>query len=364
MKACRHVAHTLGQVVPVQVVHTSHRGPAERRTRGLIPRVLRTASLACLAAGALLAHPAMAQPAAYPSKPIRVLVPFPPGGAADVLARGIGQKLTEAWGVAVTVDNRSGAGGTVGMEVGRQMPADGYNFILMSNSLAVSQVLYAKLPYDIQKDFVPVNLLADSPVVIAANPRAGVSSMVELLNKAKQEPGKLTYGSCGVGTAHHLAMEIFKARSGASVLHVPYRGCAPAVTDAVGGQVDIIVSSAPLILPHAAAGRLRTIAVTNAERATSAPSIPTVAESAIPALKTVIVGNWYGFMAPVGTPPDIVAKFDAETRRIMQMPDVLKRLSAAGIELRLGSGKDLAQVLDSDLRQFKQVVDSAQIKPE
>jgi tripartite-type tricarboxylate transporter receptor subunit TctC len=314
--------------------------------------------------GILSAQPATAQTASYPSKPLHVLVPFPAGGAADVLARVIGERLAESWRVPVLVENRSGAGGTIGMAAARQMPSDGYNFSLMSNSIAVSQVLYPKLPYDIQKDFLPVYLIGDSPIVIAAHPRTGITSIAHLLREAKQKPGKMSYASCGVGTAHHLAMEVFKARSGVSILHVPYRGCAPAVSDAAGGQVDLVVSSAPSILPYASTGRLLAVAVTNARRATSAPSIPTVAESGIPELKSFVIGNWYGFMAPLGTPPELIAKFDAETRGTLQTPEVQKKLSAAGIEVRLGTAKDLAAALDADLRQFRQVVESAQIKPE
>jgi tripartite-type tricarboxylate transporter receptor subunit TctC len=308
--------------------------------------------------GILSAQPATAQTASYPSKPLHVLVPFPAGGAADVLARVIGERLAESWRVPVLVENRSGAGGTIGMAAARQMPSDGYNFSLMSNSIAVSQVLYPKLPYDIQKDFLPVYLIGDSPIVIAAHPRTGITSIAHLLREAKQKPGKMSYASCGVGTAHHLAMEVFKARSGVSILHVPYRGCAPAVSDAAGGQVDLVVSSAPSILPYASTGRLLAVAVTNA------PSIPTVAESGIPELKSFVIGNWYGFMAPLGTPPELIAKFDAETRGTLQTPEVQKKLSAAGIEVRLGTAKDLAAALDADLRQFRQVVESAQIKPE
>ena len=320
--------------------------------------------VACMFIGILSAQPAAAQTAGYPSRPLHVLVPFPAGGAADVLARLIGEKLAESWRVPVLVENRSGAGGTIGMAAARQMPSDGYNFSLMSNSIAVSQALYSKLPYDIQKDFLPVYLIGDSPIVIAAHPRTGITSIAHLLTEAKREPGRMSYASCGVGTAHHLAMEIFKARSGASILHVPYRGCAPAVSDAAGGQVDLVVSSAPSILPYASTGRLRAVAVTNARRAASAPSIPTVAESGIPELKSYVIGNWYGFMAPLGTPAELIAKFDAETRATLQTPEVQKKLSAAGIEVRLGTAKDLAAALDADIRQFRQVVLSAQIKPE
>jgi tripartite-type tricarboxylate transporter receptor subunit TctC len=187
--------------------------------------------------------------------------------------------------------------------------------------------------------------------------------------KAAKLPGETTFYALrhthiSLALLAGVNMEVFKARSGVSILHVPYRGCAPAVSDAAGGQVDLVVSSAPSILPYASTGRLLAVAVTNARRATSAPSIPTVAESGIPELKSFVIGNWYGFMAPLGTPPELIAKFDAETRGTLQTPEVQKKLSAAGIEVRLGTAKDLAAALDADIRQFRQVVESAQIKPE
>ncbi len=328
-----------------------------------LSNLIRAAIAAALIA--MLLGGAQAQTAAgYPAKPIRILVPFTTAGTADTLARLIGQQLTEAWGQQVIVENRGGAGGTIGMDAAKRMPADGYNFVLISNSQAVSHVLYPKLGYDITKDFVPVDLIASSPMIIAAHPRVAAKNLRELIAGMHREPGKLSYGSCGVGTAHHLAMEMLKFQTRSFVVHLPYRGCGPAVVDAVSGQSDLVVASSPAVLPHVRQGKLRALAVTNSKRTPSAPDIPTVAESGMPELKAFDVDNWYGFMAPLGTPRDIVAKFDAEVRRIMAVPEVLQKLSGAGIDARLGGAQDLMAALDADIRQFKQGVAFANIKPE
>jgi len=320
----------------------------------------------CVIASTVLALPAAGVQAqsGYPNKPLHVLVPFTASGTADTLARVLGQKLTESWGQQVIVENRAGAGGTIGMDAAKRMPNDGYNFVLISNSQAVSQVLYAKLNHDMMKDFAPVNLIASSPMIVAVHPSVPAKSMAELIALAKRDPDKLSYGSCGVGTAHHLAMEMVKFQTQALIVHIPYRGCGPATVDAISGQAKIVVGSSPAVLPHARQGKLRALAVTNGRRTPSASEIPTIAESGVPGLADFDVDNWYGFMAPLGTPKDILARFDAEIRRIMSQPDVLQRLSGAGIDPRLGTGDELMRALDMDIKQFKKVIDFASIKPE
>jgi tripartite-type tricarboxylate transporter receptor subunit TctC len=301
---------------------------------------------------------------AYPSRPIRILVPFTAAGTADTLARVLGQKLTKAWGQQVVVENRGGAGGTIGMDAAKRMPPDGYNFVLISNSQAVSHVIYPKLGYDVTRDFVPIDLIASSPMIIAAHPRVAAKNIGELLAQAKREPGKLSYGSCGVGTAHHFAMEMLKFQTQAAIVHIPYRGCGPAVVDTIAGQADLVIGSSPAVLPHVHQGKLRALAVTNGRRTPSASEIPTIAESGVAALKAFDVDNWYGFMAPLGLPADIVARFDGEVRRIMAVPEVLQRLGGAGIDARLGGPAELTAALDADIRQFRQVAEFANIKPE
>ena len=319
-------------------------------------RLLLLALLACAVTGA------GAQ--SYPSKPLRILVPFPPGGTADVLARAIGQRLTEAWGQQVAVENRSGAGGTIGMDAAKKMPADGYHFVLISNSQAASQVIYPKLNHDMTTDFAPVGLIGSSPMMIAAHPRLGSTALAEVVKRVQSNPGRLTYASCGNGTAHHLAMEKIKFDAKLAIVHIPYRGCAPAVVDAVAGQVDLVVASSPLVLPHVRQGALVGLAVTTAKRSTSAAEIPTVAQSGVPALKGFEVDNWYGIMAPLGTPAETTQKLEAEARRIMAAPELAARLAAAGIEPRAGGPAELMAALKEDLRQFKAVADFAKIRPE
>lgn len=318
-----------------------------------------------LAAAFITSQPAGAQSTApYPSKPMRIVVPFTTGGAADTLARLIGQKLTEAWGQQVIVDNRGGAGGTLGMDAVRKMPADGYTFVLISNSQPISQVLYPKLPYDLVKDFVPVNLVASTPMMLAVHPRVPAATLQEFNQYVKTRPGQLSYGSCGVGTAPHLAMEMYKFQTQSFVVHIPYRGCSPAAVDAVGGQVDVVLATAPAVLPHARAGRLKVLAVTNPARTPSAPDVPTMKETGVPGLKSYAVDNWYGFLAAAGTPREAIEKFDAEVKKILAQKDVADRLVAAGVDPSPGTAKQIADLIDADMKQFAAVIKFAGIKPE
>ncbi len=322
------------------------------------------ARVAALATAALLAFAGGAHAQAWPTKPIRIVVPFTTGGAADALARLIGQKLTDAWGQQVIVENRGGAGGTLAMDAAKKLPADGYTFVLISNSLAVSQVLYPKLPYDLVKDFVPVDVIASSPMMLAVHPRVPVNSLEEFTKYVKARPGQLSYGSCGVGTAPHLAMEIYKFQTQSFVLHIPYRGCSLAAIDAVGGQIDVILATAPAILPQAKQGKLKMLAVTNPARTPSAPDVPTMRETGVPGLKTYAVDNWYGFVAAAGTPKEAIDKFDAEVKKIMQQKDIVEKLAAAGIDPTPGTGAQLAKLIDDDMKQFAAVIKFANIKPE
>ena len=300
----------------------------------------------------------------YGSKPLRILVPFPTGGTADVLARIIGQQITETTGQPVIVDNRAGAGGTIGMDVAKRSPADGYNFVLISNSQAGSQVLYPKLNHDITKDFTPINLIASSPMMIAAHPALGLKTLSEVITRAENNPGKLSYASCGVGTAHHLAMEKLKFDARINIAHVSYRGCSPAVADALAGHINLVIASSPLILPQVASGKFVALAVTNDKRSTLAREIPTVGESGVPALKLFSMDNWYGFMAPIGTPTEAVKRLDNEVRKIMNNPTIIQRLALVGIEPKSGNAEQMMILLKSDLAQFKSVVDYAKITAE
>lgn len=333
------------------------------RLHTLMPRTIRAAALIAAFAVTGLGQ-AHAQSEAYPSKPIRVLVPFSTGGAADTLARVLGQNMSPVIGQQIVVENRPGAGGTIGMEAGKRMPPDGYGYILISNSQAVSEAIYPKLSYDLQNDFVPMSVIADSPMVIAANPSAGLKTMQDLIAYARKNPGKLSYGSCGVGTAHHLAMEIIKFQTKVDIVHAPYRGCSPAVLDAVGGQIQLVVGSAPAVLPHVKQGKLIALAVTNPKRSASMPDVPTIAESGVPELAQSAIGNWYGFMAPRGTPKDRLELIDTAIKQQLAKEQVRTQLNAAGIEVEIADAAALTGLLRSDIAQFTQVVKAAQIKAE
>lgn len=335
------------------------------KVSGLLPKKIQLSSAISIVALILsTASPIASSQIAsegYGAKPMRILVPFPTGGTADVLARIIGQQITETTGQSVIVENRAGAGGTIGMDVAKRSPTDGYNFVLISNSQAGSQVLYPKLNHDITKDFTPISLIASSPMMIAANPALGLKTLSEVLARAETSPGKLSYASCGVGTAHHLAMEKIKFDSRINITHVSYRGCSPAVADALAGHINLVIASSPLILPQVATGKLNALAVTNDKRSTLARDIPTVGESGVTALKLFSMDNWYGFMAPIGTPAEAIKRLDTEIRKIMANPSIIQRLALVGIEPKSGNAEQLMTILRSDLAQFKSVVDYAKI---
>lgn len=301
--------------------------------------------------------------AAFPAKPIRVLAPVATGGTGDTIARVIGQRLADDWGQQVLIENRAGAGGVIGMNAARSMAPDGYNYVVLTNSAAASEVIYPKLEYDVRRDFVPVVMMGSAPMVIAVNPRFDVADLPALAARVKQEPGKRAYGSCGVGSAFHLAMELLKHEQGLVMQHVPYKGCAPAVTDALSGQIEIVVGPPPAVMPHVRSGRLRALAVTYEKRATSFPEVPTVAQ-AMPGMASFSVDNWYALLAPVGTPADIVAKVQQKVTALLDDAAVRKQFAAAGIEVRTGGPAEVLKAYVDDVRQFGIAVRAAGVKPE
>ena len=274
------------------------------------------ARLAAIVAAAMLAGaiglPARAAdaPAAFPSKPVRLIVPFTPGGSTDILARALGQKLTEAWGQPVVVDNRPGAGGIIGMETAAKAPPDGYTLVMGHvGTLAANPALYKSLPYDPVKDFAPVTLVAMVPNVLAVGPAVPSRTVAELVALAKAKPGKLDYGSGGNGSAAHLAGEYFKLKAGVDIQHIPYKGTAPALADLLGGQIALIITGLPPVLPHAKSGKLRILGVASAQRLKQFPDIPTIAESGVPGYEAT---QWYGILVPAATPKDIVARLNRD----------------------------------------------------
>ena len=321
--------------------------------------LLRITRFACAAALVVLASGVQAQ--TYPTKPIRWVVPFPPGGSTDLLARVVGQKLTESWGQQVIVDNRGGAGGTLGAAEAARAAGDGYTLLMGAIHHTIATSAYPKLPYDFQRDFAPITVVAIVPNVLVVNPSVPAKSVKELIAYAKANPGKLTYGSAGMGTAHHLIGEVFNARAGVDILHVPYKGSAPAVADLIGGQVSIMYDTVASCLPHVKAGKLRPLAVATAKRSSALPDVPTIAEAALPGFE---VTTWFGALAPAKTPKELVIKLNAEMVKILNMPDVRKRLLDAGAEPVGNTPEAMAAQIKRETEEFAKIVKQAKIVAE
>ena len=298
----------------------------------------------------------------YPTRPVRIIVPYTAGGSADFMARLIGLKLTEAWGQQILVENRGGAGGNLGMEVAQKSAADGYTLVMVNNSQAINESLYSKLPFDLKKDFAPIMMVASSPMVLAVHPRVPASNAAEFDALVRSQPGKFSYGSCGVGTPMHLAGELYKFLTKTFIVHVPYRGCSPATLDTIGGQLDAVFATTATVLPHVRAGKLKAIALTTAKRTPAAPEIGTFRESGIASLKDYEVDNWYGLMAPAGTPREVVARIESEIRKVLALPDVRSRMAAVGIDPYVTTPEELMALLLGDIEKFAKVVRFANIK--
>ena len=284
-----------------------------------------------LAACALLFFSALALAQEFPSKPIRLIVPFPPGGGNDTVARAIAQQASPALGQPIVVDNRPGAGGIVGAEIAAKAPADGYTLFLGGvGSHAVNPNLHSKLPYDPVKDFAPITLLASAPSVLVVNPSLPARSIAEFTAYARANPGKLNFASNGNGSSAQLAAVMYEAAAGVKMVHVPYKGLGPALTDLLSGRVELMFSSIVAIVPHIQAGRLRALAVTGRTRSALLPNVPTIAESGFPGYQA---GSWYGILAPAGTPPPIIGRLHDELVKALRSPEVSQRLSAEGAEI-------------------------------
>jgi len=285
-------------------------------------RLLFTFAMAC----AVVALPAAAQP--YPAKPIRFVVPFPPGGPLDIMGRGIAQKLQEAWGQPVVVDNRPGAGGGIGADLVAKSPGDGYTLLMGAVSThAINPSLYAKIPYDPQKDFAPVALVAQVPNILVVNPALPVQSVQELIAYARAKPGALSFGSGSTGSTGHLAGELFKTEARVDMVHIPYKGGAPAMQDLLAGQTQLMFDNLANALPQVKAGKLRALAVTTSKRAPAVPDLPTVAESGLPGFDLT---TWFGVFVPAGTPRETVAKLNAEIVKALASKELAERLATMG----------------------------------
>ena len=324
-----------------------------------INRRILCATLALALAG--LAGGAAAQaPADYPTRPIKVIVPFAPGGATDVLARMIGQKLQEAWGQQVVVENRPGAGGNIGAEAGARAAADGYTLTLAAAGfMAVNPSLYAKLPYDPVRDFAPVALLVKAPLLLVVNPAVPARNTRELVEWARANPGRLTIGNGGQGTAQHLGGELFTSVAGIRAVHLPYKGSAPATTDLLAGVFEAQFDNMVTLLPHVKSGKLRALGVSSAARVPVLPDVPTIAESALPGFET---GTWYGMVAPAATPPAVLDKLNREIARIVALPEVNERMIAMGLVPAVGPRAAFGEFIRSEIAQYGKLIRSAGIK--
>jgi len=305
----------------------------------------------------LIASPAVAQ--TYPAKPVRVIVPFPPAGAADIVARAITQEMSKAWGAQVVVDNRAGAGGLIGAEQAARAAPDGYTLLFASASpMTVNPHLTARPPYHPLKDFTPIILIGFSPNVLVVHPSLPVQSMKALIALARSRPGQINYASNGVGTLSHLATELIKFQAGINMVHVPYKGGAPAIIDTVAGHCSVFISAYPTVAGQIRAGRLRAIAVTSAKRIAIAPELPTVAE-VLPGFEAM---QWWGAYGPVGLPAELVSKLNADIGRALLSAEVKQRLAADAAEPAGGSPRDLAAYLKTDYERWGRLVKASGIR--
>jgi len=313
--------------------------------------------LCCILCGA--GQPALAQH--YPSKPIRIIVPYPPGGFNDTLARTLGQRLTESWHQAVIVDNRPGAGSTIGTNLAAKAPADGYTLLITSFAFAVNPALYSSLPYDSERDLLPVVLAATTPNLLVVNPQLPVQSIKDLIALAKANPGKLNYASAGNGSSNHLSMELFKMLTGTDMLHVAYKGSAPAVNDLMGGQVNLMFDNAPNVLQQVKAGKLRALAISSKQRSPIVKELPSVAEAGVPGFD---VSVWFGVMAPAGTPRAVIHQLNAQINAVLQLPQIRQAFASQGVETAGSTPEQFALFLAAQRTKWSKIVQEAGIKAE
>lgn len=317
----------------------------------------------CFAAALMLAMPAgtvLAQ--AYPAKPVRMVVPFPAGGATDIVGRLIAQKLSEAWGQQVIVDNRGGAGGTLGSDIAAKSAPDGHTILVATSSThAIAPSLYARLPYDPVRDFAPVTLLASATILLAVHPSVPAKNVRELIALGKKQPQALSFASSGNGGISHLVGEHFKSVSGIQMLHVPYKGDTPALVDLVSGQVSLMFGTAVSFLPYVKSGKLNALAITNPKRSPIVPAVPTVAESGLPGFEAL---QWFGIFAPAGTSKEIVARLNGEIVKILRMPDVRDRLGGLGADVVGNTPEQFAAFQKADAAKWAKVVKESGAKIE
>jgi len=308
-----------------------------------------------------LSQAAAALAQAYPSRPIRFVVPFPPGGGNDVVGRIVAQKLNEAFGVPVVVDNRGGAGGTIGTDVTSKAPPDGYTMLVNNISVAVNATLYPKLPYDTLKDLAPVSLLGRQPNVLVAHPAVPVNSVKDVISLARAKPRQVIYASGGVGTAGHLATELFMLMTKTEMTHVPYKGLGPALLDVMGGRVQLLVSTMASALPQLKSGKLKPLAVTTAKRSTFFPELQTMAEAGVPGYE---FSTWYGLLLPGATPKAVVDRLNSATVKILNSASLKDQFAGQGLEASPSSPGEFGAYLRSEVTKWAKVIKTANVQPD
>jgi tripartite-type tricarboxylate transporter receptor subunit TctC len=291
---------------------------------------------------------------AYPAKPIKVVVPFPPGGGTDIIAREVTQKLTATLGWTIVIENKPGSGGNLGVDAAAKAPADGYTLALgQTSNLAINPTLFSKMPYDSVKDLTAVSLVASAPLVLVVGADSPFKTLADVIEASKQKPGSLNFASAGNGTVAHLAGELLQKTAGVKITHVPYKGAAQAATDLIGGQVQLYMSSVPTLIGHIKGGKMRALAVTSLQRVDDLPQVPSVAESGY---KGFDATTWFGFVAPAGTPKEIVARLNAEINKALQAPDVRKKLSDQGADVLGGTPEHFGSLIRSDIARWAPII--------
>lgn len=343
-------------------LHSALPAPSRVDRRRLLASALGAAlTLAASEGGAQTTASSVGAAQTYPNRPIRFVVPYPPGGFNDTLARTVGARLQAVWGQPVNVDNKPGGGTTIGTDAVAKAAPDGYTLFIVPFAFAVNPSIFKKLPYDPLRDIAPITLAATTPNLLVVGPAVPANSVAEVLALAKSKPGVLNYASTGIGSSNHLSMEKFKQMAGVDITHVPYKGSGPAVTDLLGGQVGLMFDNIPNVIQHVKAGKLKALAVTSAKRSPHVPEVPTVAESGVPGYE---VSVWFGIGTTGGTPPAIIDKLNTEIVKTLNLPEVREKFSSQGVDVVGSSAAQFATHLREQSALWAKVVKEAGVTPE
>jgi tripartite-type tricarboxylate transporter receptor subunit TctC len=297
----------------------------------------------------------------YPDRPIHIVAPFPAGGLVDVLARAVGDELSKSLGQPVIVENKPGAGGNIGADMVAKSAPDGYTLMMTSPGIqSINQFLYKSMPFDPEKDFAPISLVADMPMLVLVNPKTNITTLKDLIAAAKASPGKLNFGSAGIGTTGHLGQALLVHAAGITVTHVPYRGAAPAVNDLIAGQIDGVVDNPPIVMAHIQAGTITPLAVAARERLTVLPDVPTSVEAGLPAWQA---SSWFGLVAPAGTPPGILKRLQEETAKAVRRPSMQRFVTESGITLVGDTSEEFGRLIDDERKKWGEIIRAAKIEP-